>query len=105
MIFETVAEIIGEELPCSVMWNWDYGEIQVDGIEIKREIHESYTRDGLYLPHVETRVLDIMPILGDAQISDVIRQIKADEVKRAAEDYDDGRIMDWEWSNRCLRSV
>lgn len=103
--FETKVDFLGEERPAKVAWDWAEDQVWVQGIEIALILERDWTPRGEYKRWRERFVVDVKTILSDDQISDFARQIKAAEVKRAAEEFSDGRLLDWEWRNRRLRAA
>lgn len=102
MEFETTVEFFGEERPCTVTWEPCWGDIYISAVEIALIIESNWTPQGKYRSHVERRVMDVLPILSDSQALALTKQIRAACAKARAEDYDDGRMQDWEEKNRRL---
>jgi|GEM_PF-2359940 len=100
--FETELEFAGETRPASVTWGTACGDAYIEKVEIALVVNDTYTSLGVYSPHIERRVLDVTAILSDRQALALVQQIRAACAKARAEDYDDGRMMDWEEKNRRL---
>lgn len=105
MIFETDVEFLGEDRPCVIEWRWIDGEIFVERVEISLILEHQWTPRGELRTWRERFFVDVKTILSNGQISDFAREIKAEQVKAVVDNYDDGRMLDWEWSNRSLRAA
>jgi len=94
--FETELDLAGEARPALVTWEAVRGDIYIERVEIALLVNETYTSLGLYSPRIERRSLDITSILSDTQALALTRKIKAAAEQARAEDYEDGRMQDWE---------
>ena len=94
--FETELELAGETRPALVTWDSVWGDIYLEKVEIALVVNETYTSLGIYDPGPITRWLDVTAIISDLQALALTKEIKAAAEKARAEDYDDGRMQDWE---------
>lgn len=100
--FETELDLAGETRPVRIYWDSVWGDLCIDRVELALEINESYTGLGAYAPHTVRRWTDITPIVSEDQALALVKQIRAACAKARAEDYDDGKMQDWEEKNRRL---
>lgn len=100
--FETEVDFLDEIRPCSVGWNWVDKEVVVRSVEIVLVVESNWTPHGEFKIWREKFVMDVKTIVSDEQIYNFASMIKADLMKRTAEDYDDGKMQDWEEKNRRL---
>lgn len=98
--FQTELELAGETRQARVTFEEVFGDIYMERVEIALDVNETYTSLGIYSPRTERRWLDITNILSDRQALELTREIKEAMRARAAEDYDDGRMQDWEERQR-----
>lgn len=103
--FETELELAGETRPAHVSFDAVWGDIYLEKVEIALDVKETYTSLGLYSPRTERRWLDITSILSDRQALELTREIKEAARQARAEDYDDGRMQDWEERRRYARAA
>lgn len=94
--FSTELELAGETRPARVTYDEVWGDIYLEKVDLALDVDENYTALGLYSPRIERRSLDITSILSDTQALALTRKIKAAAEQARAEDYDDGRMQDWE---------
>ncbi len=94
--FKTELDLAGETRQALVTWEAVRGDIYIERVEIALLVNETYTSLGLYSPRIERRSLDITSILSDTQALALTKAIKAAAEQARAEDYDDGRMQDWE---------
>lgn len=92
--FETEIEFMGETRPALVSWEYVHGWEYVDKVEVALLVKTDWTPKGEYRPgSVERKALDATEIVSELQVSDLIGQIRADRQAKAADDYDDGKMM------------
>ena len=103
--FETELEFAGEARPARVTWDAVWGDLYIERVEIALIVNETYTSLGIYDPRPITRWLDVTPIISDTQALALTKAIKAAAEKARAEDYDDGRMQDWEERQRYARAA
>ena len=100
--FETELELAGETRPAHVSFDAVWGDIYLEKVEIALDVNETYTSLGGYSPRTDRRWLDITPIISDRQALELTREIRDAARQARAEEYDDGRMQDWEEKNRRL---
>ena len=100
--FETELELAGETRPAHVSFDAVWGDIYLEKVEIALDVNETYTSLGVYSPRTDRRWLDITPIISDRQALELTREIRDAARQARAEEYDDGRMQDWEEKNRRL---
>lgn len=100
--FETELDFAGETRPAVVTYDEVWGDIYIERVEIALVVNETYTSLGIYSPRTERRWLDITSILSDRQALELTREIRDAARQARAEEYDDGRMQDWEEKNRRL---
>lgn len=103
--FDTTLELAGETRPALVTFDEVWGDIYLERVELALDVNETYTSLGIYDPRPVRRWLDITPILSDRQALELTREIKEAARKARAEDYDDGRMQDWEERRRYVRAA
>ena len=94
--FETMVEFIGEERPITIEWEWCDDQIWIRSVKIALVIDHNWTRQGKPEPWQERHEIEIILALSDEQIHWFSNQIKADQAKKAAEDFHDSKLLDWE---------
>ena len=103
--FETELDFAGETRPALVSFDEVRGDIYLERVEIALDVNETYTSLGIYSPRVDRRWLDITSVLSDRQALELTREIKEAMKARAAEEYDDGRMQDWEERRRYAKAA
>lgn len=100
--FKTEIEFFGETRPCIVGWDPLDDLAIVRRVRIALVVEHQWTRRGELKPWQERVEMEIKEILSEDQIWEMVHRIRADGVRRYADDYDDGRMQDWEEKNRRL---
>lgn len=96
MEFRTEIEFFGEDREVVVEWDAVDGECVVRSVTVALIVENQWTPQGKWKQWTERYELDVKSILSDEQIFILARRIKADCLHRAAEDFDDSRLMDRE---------
>jgi len=97
--FNTAMYLGDEERPLRVTYEVVFGDILLEKIEMAIDVNETYTRLGVYCKR-ELAWQDITTVVSDRQALALTREIKEAALKARAEDYDDGRMQDWEERQR-----
>ena len=100
--FMTELDLAGETRPARVTWDSVWGDIYLEKVELALDVNETYTSLGIYSPRTERRWLDITSVLSDREALALVKELRAASAKARDEDYDDGRMQDWEEKNRRL---
>jgi len=103
--FDTELELAGETRPALVSFDDVLGDVDIERVEIALDVNETYTTLGIYDPRPVRRWLDITSVLSDRQALELTREIKESARKARAEDYDDGRMQDWEERRRYAKAA